>query len=265
MDRYLTAYLKSRYDPFKTKLDQRPDIFHTENIIVADIEVYFGRWSNNFYQGYAELISKNGHIYTGNFDLNKKTGPFTIEYKNGNLFRGIYQNSKKCGDGFYVFKNGAKLVGKFTDGLGNFDGTFTSKDGVFVGKTRNGKFHGFGKYIWANGRTIWGTWVDGFLKGRSEVGPEGEKYVGGGLEISRNEEALVKARCQKIFVVHKKFLGRVARDGGMNEMLVGIGFNQSVLFDGVDMGGEGGGDWSDDDSKKDSRRNSVFRMDRLGL
>ena len=71
---------------------------------------------------------------------------------------------------------------------------------------------------------------------------------------------MVEMRCDKIFVVHKKFLRRGVRNSGINEMLVGIGFNQSVLFDGVDMGGEG----SDDDSRRESPKNSVFRMDRLG-
>ena len=112
--------------------------------------------------GSGTYVLPDGTQYTGEFkEHGVAHGYGKIVYPSGSRFEGVFNNDAYDGYGTYSYKEGT-YVGEFQ--FGKFQGLGThvyKKGGVYVGYWQAGKYHGKGTYVYPTGKTYIGEWDNG--------------------------------------------------------------------------------------------------------
>ena len=123
-------------------------------------EMYKGRWMNCKYNGYGELLYKNGTKYVGEWVDDKMYGKGKIIYSNGDIYYGEWENGYYVNKGEYVSKENETII-KY---IHKEDGDVMIYDEdrlVYEGNHNNLIRHGYGKEIDKDGCIYEGKWKDG--------------------------------------------------------------------------------------------------------
>lgn len=83
------------------------------------------------------------------------------------------------GRGRITYPSGTKYEGEFAADQYNGHGTYTNREGTYVGEWEQGKFHGQGTHVYRKGGVYVGEWRAGQYHGRGTyIYASGTTYVG---------------------------------------------------------------------------------------
>ena len=106
-------------------------------------------------------------------------GRGTYIYADGEKYVGEWQSDQRHGRGTFTSKDG-EYVGQWKDNIPSGYGIWTFADGQkYVGELKDGKFHGRGIWTFADGRKYDGEWQSDQRHGRGTfIYADGQRYVG---------------------------------------------------------------------------------------
>ena len=139
MSEYVNLYTYSDGSMYTGYMENGKRIGDDGILIVPNISVFRGRWSNDKKNGQGFLKLEDGQYFSGTWVDDEMTGYFTCKYGPGHYYQGLMKNGKREGIGEYCNASGTKYSGYW----------------------HNNKLHGKATIIYSNGNIVNGLWENG--------------------------------------------------------------------------------------------------------